>query len=243
MDCKVCEVCGINDDKREPDQELPVYNGQVSETLFCDKCDRGYHQFCLVPPVLDPQAVFICPRCLVNSPPRRAAPRGKNKIQIAPQSTNGAVSAMPDSTAPSTEPPSSTTKSLRLLLQRSTAQPQNVVQGSSKDTNWQSTAPTDSPGPTTRYQGMLHVPQNIQDPLSSTSASAYTAAQKGKGRQIDHPQEPQPEPPKPYGGLLSAKQAASGSRIPLTEDRRLWNIAVQRAEVRSIYLYGTYKPG
>ena len=37
IECKTCTLCGTseNDDK----------------LLFCDDCDRGYHMYCLVPPM------------------------------------------------------------------------------------------------------------------------------------------------------------------------------------------------
>ena len=48
IECKTCTLCGTseNDDK----------------LLFCDDCDRGYHMYCLVPPmkVLSFSTLSIC---------------------------------------------------------------------------------------------------------------------------------------------------------------------------------------
>ena len=49
IECKTCTLCGTseNDDK----------------LLFCDDCDRGYHMYCLVPPMkvkwLSPGIIFF----------------------------------------------------------------------------------------------------------------------------------------------------------------------------------------
>ena len=51
IECKTCTLCGTseNDDK----------------LLFCDDCDRGYHMYCLVPPMKVPS--LPCPLdCIIN---------------------------------------------------------------------------------------------------------------------------------------------------------------------------------
>ncbi|KAG8126087.1 hypothetical protein E2320_021243, partial [Naja naja] len=40
IECKSCSLCGTS----ENDDQL----------LFCDDCDRGYHMYCLNPPVSEP---------------------------------------------------------------------------------------------------------------------------------------------------------------------------------------------
>ncbi|KAL6047741.1 hypothetical protein STEG23_033579 [Scotinomys teguina] len=40
IECKSCILCGTS----ENDDQL----------LFCDDCDRGYHMYCLNPPVAEP---------------------------------------------------------------------------------------------------------------------------------------------------------------------------------------------
>jgi len=40
IECKTCTLCGTS----ENDDQL----------LFCDDCDRGYHMYCLVPPIKEP---------------------------------------------------------------------------------------------------------------------------------------------------------------------------------------------
>lgn len=251
MDCKVCELCGVNDD-HAPAPTDP--NAAIPETLFCDKCDRGYHNLCLEPPVLEPPETFVCPRCQLQSPLRKASSRSRRSRAAAAnhQPLQIPQSAMAAQTLPDTEagplPPPSSSSSMRVVLQRGLRQqqPSSVVQGSSKDRDWHFHRPADfhnSPSATPRAQGMLHVPQNgvVQPPHSAAnSSSQLTAAQKGKGRQLDPPEPPQsqqlslppPPPPKPYGGLLNPKQAAPGSRIPLFDDRKLWDLALHRAEVR-----------
>src|SRR5690606_24692927 len=50
IDCKDCEICG---DK-----------GAERELVLCDMCDRGYHTFCLDPPLKKlPQGRFLCLDC------------------------------------------------------------------------------------------------------------------------------------------------------------------------------------
>ncbi|PWN52977.1 hypothetical protein IE53DRAFT_366747 [Violaceomyces palustris] len=50
MECKTCEVCcdkGIDD-----------------QIMFCDRCDRGWHLYCLDPPLSKPpRGKWICPTC------------------------------------------------------------------------------------------------------------------------------------------------------------------------------------
>lgn len=40
IECKSCSLCGTS----ENDDQL----------LFCDDCDRGYHMYCLSPPMAEP---------------------------------------------------------------------------------------------------------------------------------------------------------------------------------------------
>jgi len=51
IECKTCTLCGTseNDDK----------------LLFCDDCDRGYHMYCLVPPMKEaPEGNWSCSICI-----------------------------------------------------------------------------------------------------------------------------------------------------------------------------------
>lgn len=60
IECKRCTVCGNseNDDK----------------LLFCDDCDRGYHMYCLTPPLTEaPPGDWRCEHCTKSSAP------GENK--------------------------------------------------------------------------------------------------------------------------------------------------------------------
>lgn len=50
IECKYCSICGTSDN----DDQL----------LFCDDCDRGYHMYCLSPPlILPPEGSWSCNIC------------------------------------------------------------------------------------------------------------------------------------------------------------------------------------
>ncbi|OXG78193.1 hypothetical protein C349_04861 [Cryptococcus neoformans var. grubii Br795] len=54
IECKTCEQCEIK--------------GDDSRLMFCDTCDRGWHSYCLNPPLAKPpKGSWHCPKCL--SPP------------------------------------------------------------------------------------------------------------------------------------------------------------------------------
>merc|ERR1712241_931079 len=51
IECKSCTLCGTS----ENDEQL----------LFCDDCDRGYHMYCLVPPIKEaPEGNWSCKVCI-----------------------------------------------------------------------------------------------------------------------------------------------------------------------------------
>uniref|UniRef100_A0A8C7LGC0 Double PHD fingers 2 n=1 Tax=Oncorhynchus kisutch TaxID=8019 RepID=A0A8C7LGC0_ONCKI len=51
IECKCCNICGTS----ENDDQL----------LFCDDCDRGYHMYCLRPPMAEPpEGSWSCHLCL-----------------------------------------------------------------------------------------------------------------------------------------------------------------------------------
>ncbi|XP_059086805.1 zinc finger protein neuro-d4-like isoform X2 [Tigriopus californicus] len=51
IECKCCTLCGTS----ENDDQL----------LFCDDCDRGYHMYCLIPPIKEPpEGSWSCKLCL-----------------------------------------------------------------------------------------------------------------------------------------------------------------------------------
>ncbi|XP_073514669.1 zinc finger protein ubi-d4 isoform X2 [Phyllobates terribilis] len=51
IECKCCNICGTS----ENDDQL----------LFCDDCDRGYHMYCLSPPMAEPpEGSWSCHLCL-----------------------------------------------------------------------------------------------------------------------------------------------------------------------------------
>jgi len=51
IECKCCSICGTSDN----DDQL----------LFCDDCDRGYHVYCLTPPLTSPpEGCWSCKLCI-----------------------------------------------------------------------------------------------------------------------------------------------------------------------------------
>ncbi|KAM7288417.1 zinc finger protein ubi-d4 B [Ixodes scapularis] len=51
IECKSCGLCGTSDN----DDQL----------LFCDDCDRGYHMYCLTPPLSEPpEGLWSCHLCI-----------------------------------------------------------------------------------------------------------------------------------------------------------------------------------
>ncbi|XP_046751652.1 zinc finger protein ubi-d4 A isoform X4 [Diprion similis] len=53
IECKCCSICGTSDN----DDQL----------LFCDDCDRGYHMYCLAPPLASPpEGSWSCQLCLAE---------------------------------------------------------------------------------------------------------------------------------------------------------------------------------
>ncbi|XP_059842725.1 PHD finger protein 10 isoform X3 [Hypanus sabinus] len=64
MECKTCIVCG------QPHHE--------EEMMFCDKCDRGYHTFCVGVSAI-PSGRWICDCCSnISSKTKKGSRRGKN---------------------------------------------------------------------------------------------------------------------------------------------------------------------
>jgi hypothetical protein len=62
MECKTCEICALQGDdvsdgrgRRKAAQAL--IRGAVrpqTKLMFCDRCDRGWHLYCLNPPLAKP---------------------------------------------------------------------------------------------------------------------------------------------------------------------------------------------
>ena len=77
IECKTCTLCGTseNDDK----------------LLFCDDCDRGYHMYCLVPPMkvlivkhilCSTIILLLCFTFLIMAPLFQEAPEGNWSCSI-----------------------------------------------------------------------------------------------------------------------------------------------------------------
>ncbi|ODN98973.1 hypothetical protein I350_07122 [Cryptococcus amylolentus CBS 6273] len=89
QDCKTCEECRTE--------------GDVAQLLFCDSCDRGYHGYCLNPPLAQPpNALWHCPKC--SSPPIPTAPPRSHKKKMPNPSKAGAGRPTPISTPSAPRP-------------------------------------------------------------------------------------------------------------------------------------------
>ena len=60
IECKSCHFCGTS----ENDDQL----------LFCDDCDRGYHMYCLKPPIKEPPEGNVSTRTSFSLVPRLITP-------------------------------------------------------------------------------------------------------------------------------------------------------------------------
>ncbi|WVQ74151.1 hypothetical protein IAR50_003743 [Cryptococcus sp. DSM 104548] len=89
QDCKTCEECRTE--------------GDVAQLMFCDSCDRGYHGYCLTPPLAKPpNALWHCPKC--SSPPTPSAPPRSHKKGASRPSKNGKARPIPISTPSAPRP-------------------------------------------------------------------------------------------------------------------------------------------
>lgn len=87
MECKTCEVC--------------FDKGDDEQIMFCDRCDRGWHLYCLRP-ALDkpPRGTWYCPMCRpqsVTPSPTVASPASRTR-EPTPKRKNGASVATSSST-------------------------------------------------------------------------------------------------------------------------------------------------
>uniref|UniRef100_H3BHL0 Double PHD fingers 1 n=1 Tax=Latimeria chalumnae TaxID=7897 RepID=H3BHL0_LATCH len=63
IECKSCSLCGTS----ENDGVCWVKETPQDQLLFCDDCDRGYHMYCLSPPMAEPpeaEGVWLWGFCL-----------------------------------------------------------------------------------------------------------------------------------------------------------------------------------
>lgn len=58
IECKSCHLCGQSDnDVSPPLDSMAVITHVITlqdQLLFCDDCDRGYHMYCVNPPIKEP---------------------------------------------------------------------------------------------------------------------------------------------------------------------------------------------
>ncbi|CAO1620086.1 unnamed protein product [Sympodiomycopsis kandeliae] len=83
MECKICEVCG---DK-----------GDDEAIMFCDRCDRGWHLYCLQPPLKEPpKGQWMCPICKqLGDHIRSVAHKNPKQIKQGALASSSAVVASP----------------------------------------------------------------------------------------------------------------------------------------------------
>ena len=67
-----CEICGSSRGEKD--------------MLICDRCDKGFHTYCLEPPLpAVPDGDWFCPVCCGQSPPARKPPRGRGRPRKIPR--------------------------------------------------------------------------------------------------------------------------------------------------------------
>ena len=58
IECKSCHLCGQSDNDVSAITgwygSYCVCNNLQDQLLFCDDCDRGYHMYCVNPPIKEP---------------------------------------------------------------------------------------------------------------------------------------------------------------------------------------------
>ncbi|XP_023993717.1 zinc finger protein ubi-d4 isoform X1 [Salvelinus sp. IW2-2015] len=77
IECKCCNVCGTSENDVSAAPPLPFHTSPFlcllthtvsvcqDQLLFCDDCDRGYHMYCLKPPMTEPpEGSWSCHLCL-----------------------------------------------------------------------------------------------------------------------------------------------------------------------------------
>ncbi|GHJ89279.1 hypothetical protein NliqN6_5681 [Naganishia liquefaciens] len=83
IECKVCEICQSK--------------GDDNRLMFCDGCDRGWHSYCLDPPLSKPpRGIWKCPLCLgqpVPKPPDTAARMKTDKSKNDKEKERGEAKA------------------------------------------------------------------------------------------------------------------------------------------------------
>ncbi|KIR28148.1 hypothetical protein I307_00630 [Cryptococcus deuterogattii 99/473] len=89
IECKMCEQCEIK--------------GDDSRLMFCDTCDRGWHSYCLNPPLAKPpKGSWHCPKCL--SPPAVSSASISNPRSAARPSKSRPQPSKPGKARPASTP-------------------------------------------------------------------------------------------------------------------------------------------
>ncbi|KAK2088331.1 Zinc finger protein neuro-d4 [Saguinus oedipus] len=57
IECKSCSLCGTSENDGASWAGLTPQD----QLLFCDDCDRGYHMYCLSPPMAEPPEASAAP--------------------------------------------------------------------------------------------------------------------------------------------------------------------------------------
>uniref|UniRef100_H3APJ7 Double PHD fingers 2 n=1 Tax=Latimeria chalumnae TaxID=7897 RepID=H3APJ7_LATCH len=76
IECKCCNICGTSENDQIPLRIVHLCSSMAfllvshyllfqDQLLFCDDCDRGYHMYCLSPPMSEPpEGSWSCHLCL-----------------------------------------------------------------------------------------------------------------------------------------------------------------------------------
>lgn len=95
--CKSCQSCG-NRTKQ-------------SHILLCDQCDRGYHTFCLRPPLKEPPSgEWKCPKCLGTEKPEASVSTGFDDVVPLDHAADAAQTATSEKSGEESHNPASIIK-------------------------------------------------------------------------------------------------------------------------------------
>lgn len=172
MECKTCEVCSEK--------------GDDEQIMFCDRCDRGWHLYCLRP-ALDkpPRGTWLCPMCRPRSmtPSRASASPGPKACESTPKRK--------------TEPPVATSTGTIVKLRRTRMDPAQKKPRSAPDAE-------EAP-----FSGLLQgddADTQASEPSAEDIArfeQSRSAAEKQLGRGVS-------------ASSVDAKAATSGKALPIS---------------------------
>lgn len=80
MDCKMCSTCNKAHDE--------------DKMMFCDRCDRGYHTYCVGVKEV-PSGAWLCSTCLTSEPKLQSQLNGLNAMNNSNSSSNSPLLKTP----------------------------------------------------------------------------------------------------------------------------------------------------